>query len=150
MAIIKCPLGVHYAEILPAWRFQFLVCRNMLSPAGKLSLLANIFVRVQRATKGRPVSTRLDLRTLVAWLVSTCKGAVPTAFLRGPFFPGVGATLDNYVPDRTLFAFGNCKKGFGVRAEDVIIFFGHLFKLPKQNTQPLEELGGVGGNLPRR
>jgi hypothetical protein len=122
----------------------------MLSPAGKLSLLANVFIRVQRATKGCPVRTRLGIRTLVAWLASTCKGAVPTAFLRGPFFPGVGATLDNHVPDRTLFAFGNWNEGFGVRAEDVIIFFGHLFKLPKQNTQPLEELRSVTVRLPRR
>ena len=92
MAIIKCPLEVHYAAIQPTGRIHFLVCRKMLSPAGKLSLLANVFTRVQRARKGCPISARLGIRTLVAWLLSTCKGAVPTAFLHGPFFfpPALG------------------------------------------------------------
>ena len=66
------------------------------------------------------------------------------------FSPGVGATLGNYVPDLILFAFGNWNDGVGVSAEDVVIFFDQLFKLPKQNTQPLEELRGVRGHLPRR
>jgi hypothetical protein len=58
---MKCPLGVHHAATLPTWRFQFLVFRNVLSPTGEPSLLASVFVRMELATKGRPVSTRLHL-----------------------------------------------------------------------------------------
>ena len=135
---------------LPNGRIYFLVFRKMLSPAGKLPPLVNVFRRVQRATKGCPIRTRLRIRTLVVWLITTCKAAVPTAFLYGPFFSGSGTLLDNDGPDLALFACYTWNDGCGVSAEDAVIFFDLPFKLQKQNTQPLEELGGVRGPLPRR